>query len=588
MKYYSKDKTVLLSLPLFLIFIVLPLAVGEHAFTNPLSSFQWHPNVESYDIFLYYKSWVIILAGIVMLFLLFFKLKNFQINWISCRYFSLLAIYIILSILSAICSEYSSFCYQGAPEQYESLFVLTAYAIFTFYAYICVQNDYNMNLLIKFIFFNALLVCLIGLTQFFGADIYEFLFSRMGYKFTFEKGRVYASFYNPNYVGSYAALIIPLFAMLLLIPVSRIKKLCISVVTIGLVLCLAASKSSAGFFSVSLSILLLLLFIREQIISHWKLSLSVISAFIVIFLVFHSYIWNVYIDKIWTSLTGKSEPVKAIEAIKTSADNIEIIYKGNTLKVAFNVINASVEEYSFEITDDEGNMISSQINAENSTIYLDDERFEGITIAPVIIKNLEGISCFSVNIDGKDWYFTNEGEDGTYYYINSIGKLDKMNIAPSALFTNWGAFASGRGYIWARTIPLLKDYILLGSGPDTFSAVFPNDDYLNAYYYGYNNIYISRPHNTYLQTAVQTGMVSLILWLIFYGIYFIRSIKLYWTLKLDSSLELIGLGIFIGTAGYMLAGFINDSSVTVAPFYWIFLGTGIAINKKLEAFSKSV
>ena len=52
--------------------------------------------------------------------------------------------------------------------------------------------------------------------------------------------------------------------------------------------------------------------------------------------------------------------------------------------------------------------------------------------------------------------------DGTYY-MNVFGK-PKIVPAETAIFTDYEWLASGRGYIWSRTIPLLKDNIILGSG----------------------------------------------------------------------------------------------------------------------------
>lgn len=83
--------------------------------------------------------------------------------------------------------------------------------------------------------------------------------------------------------------------------------------------------------------------------------------------------------------------------------------------------------------------------------------------------------------------------DGTYYYINNLGNLDKIDNAPITLFSKYSSFASGRGF-----------------------------------------------------------------------------------------LRIAGCGIFYGTLGYMLIGFFNDSTITVAPLFWCLLGMGMAVNKKIK------
>ena len=88
---------------------------------------------------------------------------------------------------------------------------------------------------------------------------------------------------------------------------------------------------------------------------------------------------------------------------------------------------------------------------------------------------------------------------------------------------------SGRIYIWSRTLPLLKKYFFVGSGPDTFYRAFPQNDYVGKEMYADTSArMIEKAHNGYLMTAVQTGVVSLILLLVFYGWYvktFFRRVK---------------------------------------------------------------
>ena len=42
------------------------------------------------------------------------------------------------------------------------------------------------------------------------------------------------------------------------------------------------------------------------------------------------------------------------------------------------------------------------------------------------------------------------------------------------------------------------------------------------------------------------------------------------------------LGIFVAIIGYLVAGIFNDSAVSVAPIFWLLLGTGINLLKRNE------
>ena len=96
-----------------------------------------------------------------------------------------------------------------------------------------------------------------------------------------------------------------------------------------------------------------------------------------------------------------------------------------------------------------------------------------------------------------------------------------MREAETAIFDSKPKLFSNRGYIWARTIPLLKDNIIVGSGPDTFVLEFPNYDYVNSAYVGFLNQIVTKPHNLYLQMAVQTGCVSAIAFIVFCLMYLV-------------------------------------------------------------------
>ena len=58
-----------------------------------------------------------------------------------------------------------------------------------------------------------------------------------------------------------------------------------------------------------------------------------------------------------------------------------------------------------------------------------------------------------------------------------------------------------------------------------------------------------------------------------------ESIRLYFLCGGLRSSEKIGLGIMLGTFGYIVTGLANDSTVAVAPLYWCLLGTGMAVNR---------
>ena len=88
---------------------------------------------------------------------------------------------------------------------------------------------------------------------------------------------------------------------------------------------------------------------------------------------------------------------------------------------------------------------------------------------------------------------------------------------------------SSRGYIWSRSLPLLKNTLFLGFGPDTFPVYFPQHDYFaKMIFLGNPYNIVDKPHNVYLQTAINTGLISLIALLAMFGIYLLDCARLYY------------------------------------------------------------
>lgn len=439
----------------------------------------------------------------------------------------------------------------------------------------------------SFIFVGATLVGLICVLQYFKIDIYRLIYAEKGYSFTFEEGTVYGPFYNINYVGYYTLLFLPLFIMLLLFYPAIKVKVASAIISLCLVLALVGAKSitaqiaCVGVFVFSILFILIKMAQQKKII---YLPIIIIFAGILgVCMMLASHIF----EYIQTSNTEKSD----LENIYTHDENVEIDYKGQKLFIS---MQQNETDISFVLSDQYQAIVPSEVLYSEDGYYsfqIIDDRFKDMIIMPVVISDNPVIYGFTVTIDGQNWCFTNQmTEDHTYYYYTKLCRLMKLtdeNVsADFAPLVNVSGLASGRGYIWNKTIAILKNYIILGSGADTFTLVYPNDDVVDKYNNGYDCMYITKPHNLYLQIAVQTGVLSLLCFLVFYGWYFISSLRLYFRQKLDQPLAIAGFAIMLGTLGYMIAGLANDSTVTVAPLYWALLGMGIGINHKIRTKEK--
>ena len=142
---------------------------------------------------------------------------------------------------------------------------------------------------------------------------------------------------------------------------------------------------------------------------------------------------------------------------------------------------------------------------------------------------------------------------------------------------------SSRGYIWSRTLPLLKNCLIKGYGADTFTYEFPQNDVL-AKYYAYSDynegfyITVDKPHNMYLQMFYSNGLIALVAFLGIAVFYLVDCFRLYALRKSYRREQIMGTAVMLGIVGYLAAGIFNDSVVSVAPMFWVLLGTGAALN----------
>lgn len=173
--------------------------------------------------------------------------------------------------------------------------------------------------------------------------------------------------------------------------------------------------------------------------------------------------------------------------------------------------------------------------------------------------------------------------DENYYYNNQFGKWTAIGQKPTtALFESHPGLASGRGFIWARTIPIIfksAHNFLIGTGPDTFVFQFPHYDYVDAYRAGYGNQIVTKPHSLFLQVAVQTGLPSALAIIALYVIYLVMTVRLYWKSDFSTYTSKVSVAILASVSGYMFSAITNDSTVTYSYVFWGLIGVGIAVNR---------
>lgn len=562
-------------IPLYLVMLI-PFVVYGKLVETGLERFPWFSdNTVALDVFLYYKqravfvaACMIILSGIVMV-------VRKEPEYRSLRHgfcmFLPFAIYVILDILSSLASPYKKFAWNGMMEQFESSWVIMGYFLICVYSYMVCSGRIFLMLGIF-----AGIEGAIGTLQYFGIDIYQMEFvqrllmpqrlQKIVFEITAGKGRSYGSLSNPNYVGVICCLTIPVLTALAVCARKCRGKILFGVSGVLLLCSLVGSRSKSGILVLAGCMVLLSLLLGKQFTGKMNLSGMKISVFIACIALAAG--WYAY--RLGTFSGRENISDTKISEIETNKDSVKIVYDGRMLFFAVDYEAALLKE-AVSVVDGDGKPYL--VAQEDGRLCFEDMALSQITAALVKYGDYTAMELW----DGSFyWYFTNQTEDKAWHYLTCYGKTDRLVSGEVPVYRKLEGrerIASGRGYIWSRTIPLIRKYILTGSGQDTFAVVFPNDDYLGMARWGYKDLIVTKPHSMYLQIAVQSGMLSLIALLVFWGCYFVKAAAM----RPDCPQSVLAKAVAIGILGYLLMGITNDSNIGTAPIFWMLLGIGIRL-----------
>lgn len=587
-------------IPLIAVLAVIPALLYECDVNTGLTKYNWYTGSQTtIDFFLYVKAiWLYVTFG-VMLFLTFYMVFSEEKKISLHKAFMALLVYGGLCLVAACFSVDRARSFRGIYEQYESVWILLGYVLLTIYAYVHLQEERAVKRLLPWFVAGIVVLTAFGVCQAFGVDpvacrTFQKMFitnsDLIGHvSLKFGKGRTYMTLYNPNYVGFYGVLTIPLLIALFVVARKWWHKMGYAILIAGLFLCVFASQSRAGIIALAAGGILLALLLRKYLFRRWDIAASVIALGVAAFAGVNAYNHNVLITRMQAMFQAEQEKY-ALTAVETDHDVI-FTMNGHELHMTLEGKEADAEVL---LTDEKGTKVTAGPADDSQERQVDDPRFP-VRVGTISKESFHGfyvVTSRKTMVDGKEqneqkkWIFTNElvKNDNRYYVVaggNALFRMKKAKEGFSYLEKHY-SLANNRGYIWAKTWNLLKAHPLLGTGPDTFLIAFPNDDLVGLYNSGHSGEMISKPHCLYLQIAAQTGIPSLIAFLTFVLWYVVSSIRLLWNASMRGYLPKIGAALLVSVIGYLIMGLSNDSCIAVAPIFFVLLGMGVAVNHTLN------
>lgn len=573
-------------LPVGIMLVVAPLLMHAHVYTKAAEGYLYS-GVEStdpaIDFISYYKSVALIIgAAAMLLFFLYRKMmgENWKIS--SLKAWTPLLVYAFFAFLSACFSNYKGYAFGGMEGTWESLWVLLSYALTAFYTCFMVDKKSILKKLLTLFKIGMSLLCVYGMIELMfenpiGWDIAKYWLYTPSQLTNYGDSREIAlqglslTFYNSNYVASLLTLTIPVSLMAIFLEEKKSNKVWFGILFFLEWVMLIACEARSGLVAIFLSFLVLAILFRSRLLERKVWILAGTAAVLAGYLLVEIPGGFSY-SKRFASLFTTEAKEADLKKIETLEDSVEITFGDSTLSLTYQ--GCESEKPFVAMCDGE-----EIVYAEKDGIWVtEDYRFTQIQLA---VTGTEQLDFFDVGIFGLGWRFINIKENGGYYYINPAHYIVKMETAKKALPRKYWRFGSSRGYVWAKTIPLLKEYPVIGSGPDTFYMVYPWNDYVDQASVMAKEKVFRRPHSMYLQMGIQTGGISLLAFLTFAGWYVAESVKLYGKKRKEkfSEMEILGIGIFVGISGYLITGLVNDSMVGIAQFFWCFIGLGFAVNR---------
>ncbi len=652
-------------IPLALILLIVPCIVFlKHFVVEGVALDFSLTGKDYYDFFAYYKSvWLMALTSLSVVFCIIY-MQSKKIKLSLPVIFIPLAVYYVFVFLSSALSKYHDQAFWGFNDRFEGFFVITCYVLICMMAAIFTTYEHDIKILLGALVICGFIVGILGITQYWGVDFLQSSFGRklilpkefynLGLNFNFPKQYIYSTFYNPNYVGSFFAMLLPMSIVFAVLSKKIYQKIitivfsCISF--INLIGCL----STTGNIACAVAVIFLIILMNKQFFKAWPTVLVLLVSFSALLF----WMNNISNGTILPGLNLSSEKSAGIQTKQVQQEIAEAnsqteskllqlkSTQSQSLKVQelalqsahphklraqtleqtnqsqpkqLQLENSSSEQVATSSQAVTRNLTDFNINKNILSLYLDsdvayvtfntsdstcgftdnsgknleivndttdpdllafvDTRFNGLKLK----FDANYLSIIAPNVTFKVYI---EPKENVFKFLDSRGRPVDMDSPESIGFKGYELWGSSRGYIWSRSLPLIKDTLLIGHGPDTYALAFPQNEFNSKLkYFNTPFIMVDKPHNIYLQIAINTGVISLVAFLVFVIWFILNALRLYIKPKTINTYYIAGVSCVTAVVGFLVAGLANDSIIGVSAVFWILLGLGIACNR---LYSKSI
>lgn len=494
-----------------------------------------------------------------------------------------ISIYLVFSVLSGIFSENKDVIIWGLHTEYEGII-----AVFSYCAVFLAGYNYCSTEKIRSFYKKAFFI-LITVTSFLA--LFEYIYSPIielpFMKYIISPKKYYdiaenihisngfresvLMFYNSNYMGGFCTIIFPVSVYYAVSAETKVKQILFSLVSFLSFASVIMSNSTASFYVAVAEILILAVIFSVKKVLSLKSVLSGSAVIVVTALIINFGSGNEFGKNFIKSLTNAG----TYQSTESVFNLNEIGISGNSV-----IIKSNESKYIIRLPVNE-NEVMTISGADGTTFEKKKSDGEIISIKD-IASGADINACLSQGIlyldlgykNTVDFAVTTSGVKAIVQNAELIDEIPKSVFNKTNLSSVYSV-ATGRGYIWLNTLPILKNCFLLGKGAGNFPFYFVQNDIaglLKAQ--GTSHLVIDKPHNWYLQIAVTSGIPALLAILILFVLFVKYGIKFIFSKnpKRKNNDSIFIICLFTGLCGFMVTGLVNDSIVSVSPFFWFNFG----------------
>lgn len=252
----------LLLMPIIFAIAVIPLIVRITYYDLGLSQYAWFSNeTEFMDMFLYYKNQaMMVLDGALLIGYIYLLVRR---KLVTARSFLPLFVYLFLAVISTVFSVAPEQSWNGFYGMLESAYAVFGYCLICYFAFTVIRTEKQLKWVMVALAFSTLMMGAIGLSQFLGVDFYasdlgkdlifpaEYAEYKDGLTMRFGVGTVYASLFNPNYVGVYSSLLVPVLFVWLFTVKGKLQAAACTVLLALVLVCLVGSGSQSAILALT-------------------------------------------------------------------------------------------------------------------------------------------------------------------------------------------------------------------------------------------------------------------------------------------------------------------------------------------------